>query len=94
MEHDTAATLIPFTAVSDVALLPLRAASALIHSRRASSVDLVHACLDCVARHDRGTQGTFITLTADSALDEAKRADADLANGVDQRTPAWGSPSR
>jgi aspartyl-tRNA(Asn)/glutamyl-tRNA(Gln) amidotransferase subunit A len=90
MEHDTAATLIPFTAVSDVALLPLRAASALIHSRRASSVDLVHACLDRVARHDRDL-GTFITLTSDSALDEAKRADADFANGVD-RGPLHGIP--
>jgi aspartyl-tRNA(Asn)/glutamyl-tRNA(Gln) amidotransferase subunit A len=76
--------------VSDVALLPLRAASALIHSRRASSVDLVHACLDRIARHDRDL-GTFITLTSDSALDEAKRADADLANGVD-RGPLHGIP--
>jgi aspartyl-tRNA(Asn)/glutamyl-tRNA(Gln) amidotransferase subunit A len=75
--------LIPFSAVSDVALLSLQAASALIHSRRASSVDLVRACLDRIARHDREL-GAFITLTADSALDEAKRADADLANGVDR----------
>jgi aspartyl-tRNA(Asn)/glutamyl-tRNA(Gln) amidotransferase subunit A len=76
--------------VSDVALLPLQAASALIHSRRTSSVDLVRACLDRIARHDREL-GTFITLTADSALDEAKRADADLANGVD-RGPLHGIP--
>ena len=69
--------------MSDVALLPLQAASALIHSRRASSVDLVRACLDRIAQHDREL-GAFITLTADSALDEAKRADADLANGVDR----------
>ena len=76
--------------MSDVARLPLQAASILIHSRRASSVDLVRACLDRVARHDREL-GTFITLTADSALDEAKRADADLANGVD-RGPLHGIP--
>src|SRR5688572_2282511 len=75
--------LIPFSAVSDVALLSLQAASVLIHARRASSVDLVRACLDRIARHDREL-GAFITLTADSALDEAKRADADLANGVDR----------
>jgi len=82
--------LIPFSAVSDVALLPLEAASALIHSRRASSVDLVRACLDRIARHDREL-GAFITLTAESALGEAKRADADLANGVD-RGPLHGIP--
>jgi aspartyl-tRNA(Asn)/glutamyl-tRNA(Gln) amidotransferase subunit A len=76
--------------VSDVALLPLQAASALIHSRRTSSVDLVRACLDRIARHDREL-GAFITLTAESALAEAKRADADLANGVD-RGPLHGIP--
>src|SRR5688572_3143482 len=74
--------LIPFSAVSDVALLSLQAASVLIHSRRVSSVDMVRACLDRIARHDREL-GAFITLTADSAIDEAKRADADLANGID-----------
>jgi len=76
--------------VSDVALLPLQAVSALIHSRRASSVDLVRACLDRITRYDREL-GAFITLTADGALDEAKRADADLANGVD-RGPLHGVP--
>jgi aspartyl-tRNA(Asn)/glutamyl-tRNA(Gln) amidotransferase subunit A len=76
--------------VSDIALLPLQAASALVHSRRASCVDLVRACLDRITRHDREL-GAFITLTADSALDEAKRADADLANGVD-RGPLHGIP--
>ena len=76
--------------MSDIALLPLQAASALIHSRRASSVDVVRACLDRITRHDREL-GAFITLTADSALDEAKRADAELANGVD-RGPLHGVP--
>jgi len=76
--------------VSDLALLPLHAASALIHSRRASSVELVRACLDRITRHDREL-GAFITLTSDSALDEARRADADLANGVD-RGPLHGIP--
>ena len=84
------AALLPFSTVSDVALLPLQAASALIHSRRASSVDLVRACLDRIAGHDRDL-GAFITLTADSAIDEAKRADAELANGVD-RGPLHGIP--
>jgi aspartyl-tRNA(Asn)/glutamyl-tRNA(Gln) amidotransferase subunit A len=76
--------------MSDVALLPLEAASTLIHTRRASSVDLVRACLDRITRHDREL-GAFITLTSDGALDEAKRADADLANGVD-RGPLHGIP--
>jgi aspartyl-tRNA(Asn)/glutamyl-tRNA(Gln) amidotransferase subunit A len=73
-----------------MALLPLQAASALIHSRRASSVDLVRACLDRITRHDRDL-GAFITLTSDSALDDAKRADSELANGVD-RGPLHGIP--
>ncbi len=76
--------------MSEFALLPLQAAAVLIHSRRASSVDLVRACLDRITRHDREL-GAFITLTADSALDEAKRADAELANGVD-RGPLHGIP--
>lgn len=76
--------------MSDVALLPLQATSALIHARRASSVDLVRACVDRITRHDREL-GAFITLTADSALDEARRADAELASGVD-RGPLHGIP--
>jgi aspartyl-tRNA(Asn)/glutamyl-tRNA(Gln) amidotransferase subunit A len=50
----------------------------------------VRACLDRIARHDREL-GAFITLTAESALAEAKRADADFANGVD-RGPLHGIP--
>ncbi len=76
--------------MSDLALLPLQAASTLIHSRRVSSVDLVRACLDRITHHDRQL-GAFITLTADSAVVEAKRADSDLANGVD-RGPLHGIP--
>jgi aspartyl-tRNA(Asn)/glutamyl-tRNA(Gln) amidotransferase subunit A len=76
--------------VSDAALLPLQAVSALIHSRRASSVDLVRGCLDRINRLDREL-GAFITLTGESALADAKRADADLANGVD-RGPLHGIP--
>ncbi len=76
--------------MSDVALLPLHAASALVHSRGASSVYLVRACLDRITRHDREL-GAFITLTANSALDEARRADDDLATGID-RGPLHGIP--
>lgn len=43
----------------------------------------MRACLDRIARHDRDL-GAFITLTSDGALDEARRADSDLANGVDR----------
>ena len=50
----------------------------------------MRACLDRIARHDREL-GAFITLTSDSALDEARRADIDLANGVD-RGPLHGIP--
>ena len=53
-------------------------------------MDLVRACLDRVTRHDRDL-GAFITLTADTALEEARRADADLGNGVD-RGPLHGIP--
>lgn len=50
----------------------------------------MRACLDRITRHDREL-GAFITLTADSALEDAKHADADLANGLD-RGPLHGIP--
>ena len=76
--------------VSDLALLPLHAASALLHARKVSSAELVRACLERIDRYDK-TLGTFITLTADAATEEATRADARLAAGEDSG-PLHGIP--
>jgi aspartyl-tRNA(Asn)/glutamyl-tRNA(Gln) amidotransferase subunit A len=76
--------------VSDLALLPLHAVSALLHARKVSSAELVRACLERIDRYDK-TLGAFITLTADAATEEAKRADARLAAGEDSG-PLHGIP--
>jgi Asp-tRNA(Asn)/Glu-tRNA(Gln) amidotransferase A subunit family amidase len=47
-----------------------------------SAVDLAQPCLDRIERLD-GRLNSFITATAETALDEAKRADAEL------RATAW-----
>ncbi|NNJ25817.1 amidase [Alienimonas chondri] len=55
-----------------------------------SSVELAEFCLDRLERHGPALNAV-VTLTRDRALREAKRADADLANGVD-RGPLHGIP--
>src|SRR5712692_1876080 len=70
------------SAVSDLALSPLHAVSALVHQRKVSSVELTRACLDRIGRYEKEI-GAFITLTAESALAEARRADDALAAGND-----------
>ncbi len=76
--------------MSDLALLPLHAASALVRSRKVSSTDLTRACLERIHRHDPDL-GAFITLTEDAALADAKRADDELARGA-PRGPLHGIP--
>ncbi len=65
-------------------------AAALLRARRVSSVDLVRACAERIERLDRDLVA-FITRTIDRALEEAGRADAELARGVD-RGPLHGIP--
>jgi aspartyl-tRNA(Asn)/glutamyl-tRNA(Gln) amidotransferase subunit A len=57
-------------------------AAALLHARRVSAVELLRACTDRIERLDRELVA-FITRTADLALADAERADAQLARGID-----------
>ena len=68
----------------------LRDAGALLEARQVSAVDLTRACLDRIAaRND--TLRAFITVSAERALAEAARADADIAAGH-YRGPLHGIP--
>ncbi|MCP5155535.1 MAG: amidase, partial [Ectothiorhodospiraceae bacterium] len=54
------------------------------------AVAVTEVCLDRIARLD-GTLNAFVTVTADLALEQAARADAERARGVD-RGPLHGVP--
>ncbi|MDQ8726636.1 amidase [Bradyrhizobium sp. LHD-71] len=55
-----------------------------------SPVELTTACLERIARHDAALN-SFITVTAETALSQARRAEAELASGRD-RGPFHGIP--
>lgn len=55
-----------------------------------SAVELARTCLDRIRRHD-GRLNSFITVTDDLALAQARRADAELREGTD-RGPLHGIP--
>ncbi len=65
-------------------------AATLLRAREISSVDLAHASISRIEALDP-TLVAFITRTFESALADAKRADFDLARGVD-RGPFQGIP--
>lgn len=65
-------------------------AAALLRSRRASAVELVHACADRIARLD-GELVAFITNSVETAMADARVADEELAHGMD-RGPLHGIP--
>jgi aspartyl-tRNA(Asn)/glutamyl-tRNA(Gln) amidotransferase subunit A len=75
---------------TDLALLPMHEAAALLRARKASSVDLVRACIARIERLD-GELVAFISKTLDRALADAARADSELATGTD-RGPLHGIP--
>lgn len=68
----------------------LKAASDALAKKTISSAELTKACLDRIAKFDKGLN-TFITLTADTALEAAKRMDAERASGK-VRSPLHGIP--
>jgi aspartyl-tRNA(Asn)/glutamyl-tRNA(Gln) amidotransferase subunit A len=73
--------------------MPLRtiaAASELVRRREISPVDLTRECLDTIARLNPELNA-FITVTAESALEEAKLAEAEIAAG-NWRGPLHGIP--
>jgi aspartyl-tRNA(Asn)/glutamyl-tRNA(Gln) amidotransferase subunit A len=70
--------------------LGIAEAAALIRGRRLSPVELVKALLARIERFDRGVSA-FITLTAESALKEARAAEQDILTGR-YRGPLHGIP--
>ncbi len=74
----------------DPALMDLRDASAALRAREISPVALTTACLDRIARMDARIN-SFITLTAQSALEEARQAEKEIASGH-WRGPLHGIP--
>ena len=74
----------------DLAFLSIEEASTLIKSRRLSPVDLTQACLARIERLNPALNA-FITVTATSALKDARLAEADIQKGR-WRGPLHGIP--
>src|SRR5262249_28677357 len=74
----------------DIAMLNLSEASQHIQKRSLSPVELTRACLDRIERLNPELNA-FITITAESALNEAKGAEAEIAEGK-WRGPLHGIP--
>jgi aspartyl-tRNA(Asn)/glutamyl-tRNA(Gln) amidotransferase subunit A len=70
--------------------LTLTGAARLLRARKLSSTELTRACLDRIQRLD-GTLKAFITVTADLALAQARRADREIAKRA-YRGPLHGIP--
>ena len=75
---------------SDATLLDLREAARAVRARSLSPVELTSACLERIARLDPALN-SFITVTAESALREARRAEDEVAQGR-WRGPLHGIP--
>jgi aspartyl-tRNA(Asn)/glutamyl-tRNA(Gln) amidotransferase subunit A len=65
-------------------------AAELLRSRKISPVELTQQCLDRIQRRNP-TLNAFITITADQALDAARRAEAEIA-AANYRGPLHGIP--
>jgi len=74
----------------NLAELTLAQAAELVKKRLLSPVDLTRACLANIAAHDR-TLNAFVTVTAESALAEAKQAETEIRAGT-WRGPLHGIP--
>ncbi len=77
-------------AAGEPALLDLRQAAGAIQSRALSPVDLTRACLERIARFDERLN-SFITVTSEQALADARHAEAEIVNGR-WRGPLHGIP--
>ena len=64
----------------EAAALTIHEARDLLDSGRVSSVQLVQACLDRIGEVEEGIKA-FVTITEDSALEQARNADARIASG-------------
>jgi len=74
----------------DLCYLSLAEASRALRQKTCSPVELAHACLERIGRYDAKLH-SFITLTADLALSQAKEAERELYAGKD-RGPLHGIP--
>nr|MCU0254762.1 amidase [Acidobacteriota bacterium] len=77
-------------AATDLAFLPVARLAALLAAGEVSSVELTQLYLERIARHDPQLLA-FVTVTADLALAQARRADAERAAGQ-ARGPLHGVP--
>jgi aspartyl-tRNA(Asn)/glutamyl-tRNA(Gln) amidotransferase subunit A len=78
------------TGERDLLALTISALAPLLQRREVSPVEVTRAALDRIAAHD-GTLRTFITVTADQALDQAREAEREIAAGR-YRGPLHGVP--
>src|SRR5437773_7146617 len=74
----------------DLRSLTITGAGRLLRARKLSSMELTRACLDRIQQLD-GTLKAFITVTADLALAQARRADREIAKRA-YRGPLHGIP--
>ena len=74
----------------DLAPLTIKQASDLLRSKSISPVDLVQVCLRRIEKYNSALNA-FITVTADSAMAEARKAEADIRQGK-WRGPLHGIP--
>src|SRR5436305_10223607 len=74
----------------DIAFLPVTALSALVRTRKISSVELTNLYLSRLKRHDELLK-CVVTLTEELALEQAERADREIAAGR-YRGPLHGIP--
>src|SRR5947209_19069153 len=70
---------------ADLVALDISSASQLVQKRTVSPVELTEACLQRIEQLDKQLN-SFITVTADSALREARQAEAEISQG------AWKGP--
>ena len=75
---------------ADPLFRPITELSRLVRERKLTSVDLTRACLDRIGRLDP-TLHAFVTVMSEPALDEARRADREIAAGK-VRGPLHGFP--
>jgi aspartyl-tRNA(Asn)/glutamyl-tRNA(Gln) amidotransferase subunit A len=80
----------PASEKTQLPLLDLAEAGRLVQKKEVSPVELTQACLARTERLD-SKLNSFITLTADTAIDEARRAEAEIARG-EWKGPLHGIP--
>jgi len=76
--------------MSDLAFLTVAAASELLRTKKLSPVEYTKALIERIERHDRN-YNAFLRFTPDIALEDARRAEAELVRG-DWRGPLHGVP--